>query len=80
MNGLSEHRITVSLLILSGIVFLVAASLFTARVIWKWPSGQTATYLIWERGFVIAAVLVSVSGFALLEGLLRHAGETIFSR
>ena len=77
---LIERRITASLLIFSGIVFLVAASLFTARVIWKWPAGQSETYLRWERGVVIAGFLVNVLGFVLLEDKLRTAGDTMIAR
>jgi hypothetical protein len=75
-----ERRISASLLILCGVVFVVAGLLYTARAIWKWPVGQTPLYLRWERGLVIAAFMISVLGFVLLEDLLRNTGDTIFAR
>jgi len=75
-----ERRLTAGLLILCGVVFVVAGLLYTARAIWKWPVGQTPLYLRWERGLVVAAFLISVMGFVLLEGLLRNAGDTIYAR
>lgn len=77
---LFERRITASLLILSFIAFLVVGYLFTARVIWQQSSAQTALHLRVERGMVIAAFLISVLGFVLLEGLLRDAGDRVISR
>lgn len=79
-NLFSERRLTASLLIFCGIVFLAAGYLFTARAIWKLPTAQTELHLRWERGIVIAAFLISVLGFALLENLLRDAGERVFAR
>ena len=76
----SERCLAASLLILCGVVFLVAGYLFTARAIWKLPAAQTEIHLRWERGTVIAAFLISVLGFVLLENLLRAAGETVFAR
>ncbi len=77
---LFERRLTASLLILCGIVFLVVGYLFTARVIWKLPAAQTDLHLRWERGLVITAFLISVLGFVLLEGLLRDAGDRVITR
>lgn len=76
---ISEQVISGWLLILSWFIFLPAGILFTGRVIWKWPSAQTQTYLIWERGLVMTAVLVATLGFILLERLLEGAGDKIFS-
>lgn len=75
-----ERRIAASLLILCFVLFLVPGFLFTARAIWKWPAAQTPTYLYWERGLVIAAFLINVLGFVLLEDLLRNAGDTVIAR
>lgn len=83
MNGqglLSERQIAASLLILSSFVFLVAGFMFTVRVIWKQPAGQTPTFLLWERSFVIAAFLTSLMGFVLLAGMLQNAGDTVVAR
>ncbi len=77
---LTERRLAASLLILCGIVFFVAGYLFTARAIWRLPGAQSDLHLRWERGFVIAALLINVMGFVLLEGLLRAAGDTLIAR
>jgi hypothetical protein len=76
----SERQFTALLLIACFFIFVVGGILFTGREIWKWPVGQTAGYLRWERGFVITALLVNVLGLVLLEGLLRAAGDSIISR
>lgn len=80
MNELSEPQITAILLILCGAVFLVGGILYTGRAIWKWPIGQTAAYLIWERGSVLLALLINVLGFVLLEDLLDNAGGVVLAR
>ena len=83
MNGpglLSERQIAASLLILCFVVFTVGGILYAGRAIWKWPAGETAGYLQWERGFVIAAVLITVLGLVLLAGILRDAGDSIVAR
>jgi hypothetical protein len=72
----SERSIAASLLVLSFVVFSVGGILYTGRAIWKWPAGQTTRYLLWERGFVIAAVLATVLGIVLLEDMLNSAGDS----
>jgi hypothetical protein len=67
------------LLILSGITFLPAGMLFTGRAIWKWPAAQSQSYLFWERGLVMAAILIATLGLMLLERLLEAAGDRILS-
>lgn len=76
----SERQIAAILLIACGLIFLVGGILFTGRTIWKWSIGQTPNYLRWERGFVLTALLVNVLGLALLEDMLRTAGEPIIAR
>jgi hypothetical protein len=81
MDGLlSERQSAASLLILCFLVFSVGGMLYTGRAIWKWPAGQTQRYLIWERGFVIAAVMATVLGLVLLEDMLNSAGDSGFAR
>ena len=75
-----QHRVAPGLLILGGVVFVVAGFLYAARAIWKWPAGQNPVYLRWERGLVMAAFLISMLGFVLLEDLLRNAGDVVFAR
>lgn len=67
------------LLILSAFIFLIGGMLYTGRAIWKWPAGQTHRYYLWERGFVIAALLVAVLGLNLLERILEAAGDKILA-
>jgi hypothetical protein len=65
------------LLILSGVIFLPAGMLYTGRAIWKWPAAQSKNYLYWERGLVMAAILVVTLGLVLLERLFEAAGDRI---
>ena len=76
---LSEQVVAGWLLILSGIVFVPAGLLFTGRVILKWEAAQSQGYLYWERGLVMAAILVVALGLVLLERLLEAAGDRILA-
>jgi hypothetical protein len=78
IQGLSARTAAASLLILSMVVFGFGGALFTGRAFWGWPINNA--HLFWERGFIIAAVLVTVLGLALLEDLLRIAGDSGFAR
>lgn len=73
----SEQVVAAWLLVLSGIIFLPGGLLYTGRAIFKWPSAQSQSYLYWERGFVMAAILVATLGFILLAQLLVDAGDRI---
>jgi hypothetical protein len=77
-QGVSTRTIAASLLILSLIVFGFGGALFTGRAFWGWPIDNS--HMSWERGFIIAAVLATVLGLALLEDLLRIAGDSGFAR
>jgi hypothetical protein len=77
---LLERRLAGSLLIACFLVFIVGGVLYTGRAIWKWPAAQTGTYLLWERGWVIAAALVNVLGFVLLANLLQNAGDGLIAQ
>jgi hypothetical protein len=76
---LSEQIVAGWLLILSGIIFVPAGLLFTGRVILKWPAAQSQGYLYWERGLVMAAILIATLGLVLLERLLEAAGDRILA-
>lgn len=78
-NFASEQVVSGWLLILSGAIFLPAGLLYTGRAILKWPVAQSQNYLYWERGFVMAAILVAALGFVLLERLLGAADEKILA-
>jgi hypothetical protein len=77
---LSEQQIAAVLLILSSLVFVVGAILYTGRAMLRWPAAEAPGYLIWERGFVMAAVVINVLGLVLLESLLRGAGDQVVAR
>lgn len=79
-QGLSTRTVTASLLILCFVVFTVGGMLFTGRAFLKWEIDASSSHLIWERGFVIAAVLATVLGLALLEDMLRAAGDSFLAR
>jgi len=68
-----------SLLTLSGLILSVGAILWISNATWKLPFGKTSVYLYWERSFFIAAVVVAVLGFVLLERMLEAAGELILA-
>lgn len=52
--------------------------MFTGRTFWGWLT--ETTFIAWERGFVIAAVLASVLGMALLEQLLHEVKTVVLAR
>jgi hypothetical protein len=79
INLLSTQIAAGWLLVLSGLIFLPGGLLFTRRVIWKRTTGKNPVYLYWERGLVIAAVVVVVLGWGLLERMLEAAGDTILA-
>jgi hypothetical protein len=76
----SKRSSAASLLILCFVIFTVGGILYTGRAIWNWPVGQTARYLYWERGFVIAAVMATVLGLTLLEDMLHSVGDSGVAR
>jgi hypothetical protein len=75
----SEQVVAGWLLILSGVLFVPGGLLFTGRAILKWPAAQSQGYLYWERGLIMAAILVAALGFVLLEGLLKAGGDGILA-
>jgi hypothetical protein len=74
---ISEQAVAGWLLILSALMFLPAGILYTGRAILQWPRAQTQGYRYWERGLVIAAILVATMGFLLLTQRLESAGDRI---
>jgi hypothetical protein len=75
----SEQLVTGWLLILSGLIFAIGGTLYSGRAILKWPVSHNPAYLSWERGFVIAALIVVLLGLVLLERSLTAAGEAILA-
>lgn len=79
-QGVSTRTAAASLLILCFFVFTFGGVFFAGRAFLKWEIDATSSHLSWERGLVIAAVLTTVFGLALLEDMLRAAGEPLLSR
>ena len=75
----SELRLTGMMLIFSCLIFLVAATLFTIRFIWELPMGNTPAFSLWERGFVIAALLAVLLSFTQLKKVLEAEGDSILA-
>jgi hypothetical protein len=78
-QGISIRTIAASLLIQCFILFLFGGMLFTGRVFLKWQI-EERSFLVWERGFIIAAVLITVLGLVLLEDMLHTAGDSVLAR
>jgi hypothetical protein len=78
-QGISIRTIAASLLIQCFILFLFGGMLFTGRVFLKWQI-EEKSFLVWERSFIIAAVLATVLGLALLEDMLHTAGDSVLAR
>lgn len=78
-NLFSELRLTGILLILSSLIFFVAAILFTIRFLWELPIGRTPSFFLWERSFVIAALLATLLSFNLFKRVLESAGDGILA-
>lgn len=79
-QGLSTRTASASLLVLCFVVFTFGGVLYAGRAFLKWQIDEASSHLIWERGFVIGGVLATVLGLALLEDMLRAAGEPVLSR
>lgn len=79
-QGLSTRTAVASLLVLCFVVFTFGGVLYAGRAFLKWQINETSSHVIWERGFVIGGVLATVLGLALLEDMLRAAGEPVLSR
>lgn len=79
VQGFSARTVAASLLVLSFVLFGIGGALFTGRAFLKWPAGETAGYLRWERGFIIIAVLATGLGLVLLKDMLQDAGDSVLS-
>jgi hypothetical protein len=77
---LSERSMAGGLLILGSLFMVAGVLLWTGRNLWAWPAAEAANYLRWERGFIIAAIVGTLLGLVLLEGLLVAAGDSVWAR
>jgi hypothetical protein len=69
-----------NLFVLSGILVLCGVMLWTGRNIWYWPASGSDCYLYWERGLLVAGMVMVTLGLALLEGVLITHGDLIAAR
>jgi hypothetical protein len=75
----SQQIVCAWMLILAGAIFVPGGVLYTGRAILKWPAAQSQSFLVWERGLVMGAILVATLGLVLLERLLGAAGDQILA-
>jgi hypothetical protein len=74
------QRLAGSLLVLSALLMGVGVVLWTGRNLYNWPSAGAASYLGWERGFIMGGMVAALLGLTLLEGLLKGAGDFVVAR
>lgn len=74
------QRITGGFLVAGFITVLVGALMFVGRGGLKDARSPAGTYLIWERSFIMLAVILTAVGFVLMERLLETHGEELFAR
>ena len=74
-----DLRLTGMFLIISSVIFLVAATFFTIRFILELPVGNTPAFFLWERSLVITALVATLLSFTLLKRLLEEAGNGILA-
>jgi len=70
------------LFVLAFVVFTVGGMLFWARMdgMPRWAIGFSRAYLIWERAFVMTAVILTVPGMMLLGQIFQSAGDAYLAR
>lgn len=74
----SSERAAGFVLILSTAVQFPGLLMFWIRGGQRGGLPPTPAYYVWERGFILAAIILAAIGFALLEGLLQDtAGRTL---
>ena len=74
-----QLRLTGLSLILSSVIFLVAATFFYIRFILELPIANSPAFFLWERSLVIAALLATLLSFMLLKRVLEAAGDGILA-
>lgn len=76
----SIERVAGFVLILSTMVVFPGLMLFWIRGGERGGQPPTAAYYAWERGFILAAIILTVIGFMLFEGLLQTTSGRILAR
>jgi hypothetical protein len=73
---MNERSASGALLILAGVLAFIGAALFGLGG----GAGAPSPLFVPTRSFILAAVITNALGLALLESLLRDAGERVLSR
>jgi hypothetical protein len=68
------------LLILSFVALFAGASMYWRRGGLRGGAPPTKAYYVWERTFIIAAVVLTAVGLALLEGEMRSSDGRVLAR
>jgi hypothetical protein len=76
----SIERVAGFVLILSTIVVFPGLMMFWIRGGERGGQPPTAAYYAWERGFILAAIILAAIGFMLLEGQLQTTNGRILAR
>jgi len=69
-----------TVLILSFVALAVGATMYWIRVETRGDAPPTQVYFMRERSFIIAAVVLTAVGLALLEGLLQNSAGSVLAR
>jgi hypothetical protein len=69
-----------TLLILSFVALAVGATMYWIRGGTRGGAPPTQVYFMWERSFIITAVVLTALGLALLDGLLQNSAGRVLAR
>jgi hypothetical protein len=69
-----------TVLILSFVALAVGATMYWIRGGTRGGAPPTQVYFIWERSFIITAVVLTALGLALLDGLLQDSPGRVLAR
>lgn len=79
-GSLSEQGIAAGILILSAVLTSIGITLWMGRNLYDWTIASGPSYLGWERGSIMAAMVATLLGVVLLERLLQAAGNPAAAR
>ena len=69
-----------AVLILSFVALAVGATMYWIRGGLRGGAPPTRAYLVWERSFIMAAVVLTAVGLVLLEGVLQDSAGRVLAR
>ena len=76
----SNCRTAGMFLVLGFVMMLVGALMFVSRSGSQGSAIPSPTYFVWERGFIMAAVILTAIGLMLLEEILHDGGDRVLAR